>query len=62
MAHTCPVCGVTCYCGGDIDDICLDIEEDILGCNHCNEYEEPEDFEDYDECDYEFDCDIVEGG
>ena len=39
MAHTCPVCGMTCYCYGDIDDICLDFEEDILVCIHCPEGE-----------------------
>ena len=49
MAHECPVCGVICYCNGDIDDVCLNIEEDVLGCTHCEEYEE--DFED--ETDYD---------
>jgi hypothetical protein len=44
MAHTCPVCGMTCHCNGDIDDICLDLEEDILACTHCPEDED--DFED----------------
>lgn len=37
MAHTCPTCGYTCHCGGDIDDInfgehygciCCDGEDD----------------------------------
>lgn len=42
MAHTCPVCGMTCYCYGDIDDICLDYEEDILVCIHCPDGEEEE--------------------
>ena len=27
MAHTCPVCWMTCHCNGDIDDIYLNIEE-----------------------------------
>ena len=49
MAHECPVCGMICYCNGDIDDVCLNIEEDVLGCTHCEEYEE--DFED--ETDYD---------
>lgn len=34
MAHTCPDCGLVCYCGGDIDDICFG--ED-LGCTHYRE-------------------------
>lgn len=24
MAHSCPICDQQCYCGGDIDDICMD--------------------------------------
>jgi hypothetical protein len=44
MAHTCPVCGMTCHCNGDIDDICLDLEEDILACTHC-----PDDEDDFEE-------------
>ena len=27
---------MTCYCNGDIDDICLDLEEDILACTYCS--------------------------
>ena len=34
MAHSCPECGETCYCGGDIDDICMDWEDDVP-CSHC---------------------------
>ena len=26
MAHSCPDCGYTCHCGGDIDDCCLQFE------------------------------------
>ena len=44
MAHTCPVCRMTCHCNGDIDDICLDLEEDILACTHC-----PDDEDDFEE-------------
>ncbi len=45
MAHTCPVCGATCYCNGDIEDICLDLEDVVMACTHC--YDEDEyDFED----------------
>jgi hypothetical protein len=40
MAHTCPVCGITCHCNGDIDDLCLDFEDDVMACVHCEEYEE----------------------
>ncbi len=32
MAHTCPDCGMVCYCGGDIDDI--EMEEGSKGCVH----------------------------
>lgn len=55
MAHTCPECGMTCYCNGDIDDLCLDFEEDVLACTHCDS----DDMGDFEE---EFDCDNVEGG
>ena len=55
MAHTCPICGATCYCNGDIDDICLDREEDINACVCCD------DMDDLDDCheddDYPFDDD-----
>ena len=50
MAHTCPDCGMQCYCNGDIDDCCFDSEEDVLACTHC-----PcglDDESDYDEYDY----------
>ena len=51
MAHTCPVCGQTCYCNGDIDDIILDTEEAVAKCTHCSEYED-----DSSQCDY---CDAA---
>lgn len=35
MAHSCPDCGSTCYCGSDIDDCLLDDEEDVNACTHC---------------------------
>lgn len=36
MAHTCPACGMTCYCNGDIDeDKSLGLVGDILACMHC---------------------------
>ena len=40
MAHTCPVCGQVCYCNGDIDDIILDHDEDILNCICCDELDD----------------------
>ena len=44
MAHTCPDCGAACYCGGDIDDIFFDDDND---CNHClgGEFDEDGDFD-----------------
>ncbi len=42
MAHSCPECGQTCYCNGDIDDCELEGGEDE--CYHCDDVEdEPED-------------------
>ena len=35
MAHSCPDCGSTCYCCGDIDDI--DFGEYFAGCTCCME-------------------------
>jgi hypothetical protein len=35
MAHECPDCGMQCHCGGDIDDCCLNAEEDVNACTHC---------------------------
>ena len=49
MAHSCPDCGVTCYCNGDIDDILFgDDSAESEGCNHflsptCEGYEEEDD-------------------
>ena len=37
MAHECPVCGLTCRCNGDIDDI--DFGENPL-CDHCPDEDE----------------------
>ena len=54
MAHTCPICGATCYCNGDIDDICLDREEDINACVCCDDMD---DLDDCHEDDYPFDDD-----
>lgn len=55
MAHSCPDCYSTCYCGGDIDDLLLDCDEDVNGCTHylkpeCDGYEsDKEDYEDFDD-------------
>jgi hypothetical protein len=37
MAHTCPECGSYCTCNGDIEDMCLDTEEAVIGCLCCAE-------------------------
>jgi hypothetical protein len=58
MAHTCPECGMTCHCNGDIDDLCLDFDEDVLACTHCDGFE----YAAYEEYEDESYCDGVEGG
>ncbi len=50
MAHDCPECGQLCYCGGDIDDCCLNDEDSVNACTHCetspdHENDAPEGFE-----------------
>lgn len=47
MAHECPECGHTCYCGGDIDDI--NFVEPPGYCRHCDK-DEDEDEDDWDWC------------
>ena len=38
MAHFCPECAQTCYCGGDIDDLLFDYDSDgAIGCTHCSD-------------------------
>lgn len=49
MAHSCPECGLTCYCGGDIDDCIFDFDEDVETCEHCFDREDDEDEYDNDE-------------
>ena len=46
MAHTCPDCGLTCYCGGDIDDICFG--DDCEEADRCTHYEQCQDRGDFD--------------
>ena len=43
MAHECPDCWLTCYCSGDIDDICFG--DDFPACKHClgKQFDEDED-------------------
>jgi hypothetical protein len=41
MSHTCPECGETCYCNGDIDDCCNDFKEDVENCIHWIECQRP---------------------
>lgn len=50
MAHECPECYQTCYCGGDIDDCCFNFDEDVMKCTHCppdgvDDEEEPQYYE-----------------
>lgn len=44
MAHECPDCGLTCHCGGDIDDLRLNHDRYVNQCSHCDksdwEYDE----------------------
>lgn len=42
MAHTCPECGIICYCNGDIDDIKFDWKDDVIVCMHCENFEKDE--------------------
>jgi len=37
MAHSCPACGMICYCGLDIDDCLFDFDADVDACTHCDE-------------------------
>lgn len=37
MSHECPICYQTCFCHGDIGDLCLNTEEAICACTHCSE-------------------------
>ena len=46
MAHPCPVCGLTCHCGGDIDDCCFEGTRFELLCKHCDDDKEEEPHED----------------
>lgn len=36
MAHSCPDCCLTCYCGGDIDDIFFENSRGEMLCTHCD--------------------------
>src|SRR5688572_5387398 len=54
MAHECPDCGMQCHCGGDIDDLLLNVERYVNRCTHC----EDDRFDDYDDFDEDDDrCD-----
>ena len=35
MAHECPECGITCHCGGDVDDLVLNEGQYRDMCRHC---------------------------
>ncbi len=58
MSHTCPDCGQTCYCNGDIDDCCFDSPAAVLHCEHWRECEGEDydgDVDDYDPSEIEVD-------
>lgn len=48
MAHECPICYQTCYCGGDIDDCCFNDTKEQTYCKHCPEddYGDDDDYDD----------------
>ncbi len=46
MAHSCPDCGVTCHCGGDIDDCCFEGTPEERACLHCPDGAESDDEDD----------------
>jgi hypothetical protein len=35
MSHQCPECWQTCFCHGDIDDICMEDTDEEAMCDHC---------------------------
>lgn len=47
MAHSCPECGQTCHCGGDIDDCCLEGTEEEMNCTCCIDKVLGDDEDDY---------------
>lgn len=52
MAHSCPECGQTCYCGSDIDDCLFDFDEDVEACMHaCGDEKDDDDCMDCGMCD-----------
>lgn len=40
MSHTCPECGVTCHCHGDIDD--CNVEDEEYSTLHCTHFQKPD--------------------
>lgn len=46
MSHSCPDCGATCHCGGDIDDICFDHPPKGQYCDHCPDLLDDDDDDD----------------
>jgi len=46
MAHSCPDCGMQCYCGGDIDDCCFDNTPEQDRCMHCDPFDDEHDDDD----------------
>ena len=48
MAHECPACGLTCFCGGDIDDCVFNDELAVDYCDCCDEYTD-DDWDEYED-------------
>jgi hypothetical protein len=53
MAHECPDCGLSCHCGGDIDDIMFPDSKYAVTCTCCDRSEDEEEY--YDDYDYDYD-------
>jgi hypothetical protein len=47
--HTCPECGMSCCCQGDLDDCVMDTEETYDECIHLCEPDPDEDERDFDD-------------
>ena len=47
MGHTCPKCGINCFCGGDIDDLIFDDTDYAWKCHHCPDEDGDDYYEDH---------------
>jgi hypothetical protein len=57
LAHSCPECGYTCHCGGDIDDCIIEGTREEARCQHCPD-ELFGDDDDSDEIEFEDDPEV----